>query len=249
MRGIRVERCYTCGRYRFIPAHAGNSARPSLAARQPAVHPRACGEFQIDHAGGLAADGSSPRMRGIRLVPTVYITSGRFIPAHAGNSGARRGLDPAGPVHPRACGEFTSTGGTAVSRYGSSPRMRGIRRAVAEVPPAGRFIPAHAGNSLRQRRAGSMRAVHPRACGEFIGFDPDVAPGNGSSPRMRGIPFLQRQHFLIRRFIPAHAGNSFIRSVRHILKAVHPRACGEFSDYRRSMRQRSGSSPRMRGIR
>ena len=71
-----------------------------------AVHPRACGERVPDIlVETMASIGSSPRVRGTRLLARWGRGSLRFIPARAGNAEAlRRGGQP-WPVHPRACGE------------------------------------------------------------------------------------------------------------------------------------------------
>ena len=90
---------------RFIPAHAGNTRlRLSLRARLP-VHPRACGEHCTKKSGHRAGDGSSPRMRGTRVVTQVLAVRYRFIPAHAGNTCLPGPFQSPASVHPRACGE------------------------------------------------------------------------------------------------------------------------------------------------
>ena len=49
----------------------------------------------------------------------------------------------------------------------------------------------------------------------------------GSSPRVRGTPKITRLRLPSRRFIPARAGNSSLRTHHESPLAVHPRACGE----------------------
>ena len=187
MRGIlarqRVKPCTD----RFIPAHAGNSQALEAAASDTSVHPRACGEFVLVTADPRAASGSSPRMRGIRREYDLTETVSRFIPAHAGNSGARAGCAVWSAVHPRACGEFGIAAKPVQSGGGSSPRMRGIpaHRCRDRLPP--RFIPAHAGNSSPPTAPHESAAVHPRACGEFSAWGSESVSADGSSPRMRGI--------------------------------------------------------------
>ena len=71
--------------HRFIPAHAGNgSALHSALYRQP-VHPRACGERDLDLIEINVLGGSSPRMRGTVQIARETQQVHRFIPAHAGN--------------------------------------------------------------------------------------------------------------------------------------------------------------------
>ena len=141
---------------RFIPARAGNGPFGLADDGECPVHPRACGERETISATLAAAIGSSPRVRGtgkLRVHPracgersrtlscghggssprvrgTVADVSflavhGRFIPARAGNGSEKPCCHPL-TVHPRACGERTST-----------------------TQPASmicRFIPARAGN-------------------------------------------------------------------------------------------------------
>ena len=110
---------------RFIPAHAGNRHRTPGAAPCPAVHPRARGEQDLRRRELLTVDGSSPRTRGTDVPRYRRVGRGRFIPAHAGNSGCflRRHRKP--PVHPRARGEQRLFSSTASETSGSSPRTRG----------------------------------------------------------------------------------------------------------------------------
>ena len=73
---------------RFIPACAGNRRNPLIDCIYCAVHPRVCGE-QILHALGTRFGiGSSPRVRGTELLHIRNLSSARFIPACAGNSGS-----------------------------------------------------------------------------------------------------------------------------------------------------------------
>ena len=209
MRGtLRLRRCQWRGT-RFIPAHAGNSMPASRALRPEPVHPRACGELVHDavgfhasgrfipaHAGELLLGlceprfpgGSSPRMRGTPPETAAHRVGHRFIPAHAGNSRAyiRRWCEAYGSS-PRMRG--TLRGSSEVySPTGSSPRMRGTRRPRRAPHHPGRFIPAHAGNSLPSVAVSRRRPVHPRACGELCRVFLLPNGSNGSSPRMRGTP-------------------------------------------------------------
>jgi hypothetical protein len=90
---------------RFIPACAGNTqGRPQLCALLP-VHPRVCGEHGWVDFLRAGRTGSSPRVRGTPLTANVDGTSGRFIPACAGNTAGGDGPDRGSAVHPRVCGE------------------------------------------------------------------------------------------------------------------------------------------------
>ena len=111
------------------------------------VHPRACGELVFTLSVRYFLAGSSPRMRGTPKPRYINIAIYRFIPAHAGNSHLRLKVFGVQTVHPRACGELAHLVGSRLPVAGSSPRMRGTRLTNAAAPSAGRFIPAHAGNS------------------------------------------------------------------------------------------------------
>ena len=151
---------------RFIPAHAGNSLGINRRERLTTVHPRACGEQVMGSITCPECTGSSPRMRGTGSGVGGLAVSPRFIPAHAGNSPPRRCGRPAGPVHPRACGEQPGRPSAGPSGDGSSPRMRGTEGARPKEAYASRFIPAHAGNRPTETDPNQQGTVHPRACGE-----------------------------------------------------------------------------------
>ena len=86
MRGTQLEQIAGFRGARFIPAHAGNTERLSVARGGSAVHPRACGEHVLDCETPPEGDGSSPRMRGTLAHQKVGGDAVRFIPAHAGNT-------------------------------------------------------------------------------------------------------------------------------------------------------------------
>ncbi len=112
-----------------------------------------------------------------------------------------------------------------------------------------RFIPAHAGNTSGDGARWLKTPVHPRACGEHPDGDIPILDHPGSSPRMRGTLVAVGIETQERRFIPAHAGNTFIERNKVALSPVHPRACGEHPKKVSWSGSRIGSSPRMRGTR
>ena len=71
---------------RLIPAHAGKTLGRSHRAISAAAHPRACGENPPLHVACGGGGGSSPRMRGKRLIRVAGAHVGRLIPAHAGKT-------------------------------------------------------------------------------------------------------------------------------------------------------------------
>ena len=64
---------------------------------------------------------------------------------------------------------------------------------------------------------------------------------------MRGTALIEEARSIIRRFIPAYAGNRNRSKGPENPPPVHPRVCGEQSTVRTTSARSSGSSPRMRG--
>ncbi len=232
------------------PRTRGTPSRYHSQTYRNSVHPRARGEHGTGRLHATASCGSSPRTRGTRQRRPRQRGALRFIPAHAGNTAARRTTRPSRTVHPRARGEHPYPAGHDVNVIGSSPRTRGtpLRRGHAHL--LGRFIPAHAGNTLSISTLRVSPTVHPRARGEHAGI----------APRRRQW----------RRFIPAHAGNTSAQGMeagswfgssprtrgtplrpagQHRDAKVHPRARGEHCRLAPLTMSPSGSSPRTRGTR
>ncbi len=151
MRGTLCGRARPACKFRFIPAHAGNTSEQAKRSDRPAVHPRACGEHGRGCGVRISASGSSPRMRGTRPCRDERPPMVRFIPAHAGNTASADSFEVSAAVHPRACGEHIVKACADSARIGSSPRMRGTRHDGGEAEKCGRFIPAHAGNTRTRR--------------------------------------------------------------------------------------------------
>ena len=193
---------------RFIPAPAGNTSGATNWRPTSSVHPRACGEHPgLTFLGGDLG-GSSPRLRGTRLVAEDLPPLQRFIPAPAGNTLSGSSSRTMTTVHPRACGEHLTHRLQHVLGCGSSPRLRGTHPTLPPSSPHRRFIPAPAGNTLRRRIIPNHHAVHPRACGEHLARGERVPISAGSSPRLRGTRLLCACVGNEGRFIPAPAGNT-----------------------------------------
>ena len=171
----------------------------------------------------------------------------RFIPACAGNAAARDRVCRREPVHPRVCGERDPSEPWRGIGPGSSPRVRGTLHIWRRGAPDRRFIPACAGNAATRSTATPVAPVHPRVCGERNSAVKRYSSPSGSSPRVRGTRAGSRGSALVRRFIPACAGNAPAPSPGSRPPTVHPRVCGERSHRCESDRVRAGSSPRVRG--
>ena len=105
--------------------------------------------------------------------------------------------------------------------------MRGthLRNQVKNL--SDRIIPADAGNTCTLLLIRILKRDHPRGCGEHSLFVMALNRFRGSSPRMRGTPYMME-----------HGA---------ITVPDHPRGCGEHTlDFWQLLADR-GSSPRMRG--
>ena len=91
-----------------------------------------------------------PRLRGELGEKVVEsINRLRFIPAYAGNSASVTPIDLTKSVHPRLRGELSEGAGLRISGDGSSPLTRGTLKSSTRICERNRFIPAYAGNSLK----------------------------------------------------------------------------------------------------
>ena len=193
---------------RFIPARAGNTPSITTACRPSTVHPRAGGEHSVARSSSVSWYGSSPRGRGTRCAREGHRRSRRFIPARAGNTRAASVVLLEWTVHPRAGGEHFVLDTEAAIVTGSSPRGRGTPQSVERARNGLRFIPARAGNTRPRTSRATRATVHPRAGGEHPALLRTSPGSNGSSPRGRGTLERAILREVIRRFIPARAGNT-----------------------------------------
>ncbi len=241
-------------RQRGTHSRAGSSPRPR-GTREHAQHRARVRRFIPAPAGNTVATqndvrhiiGSSPRPRGTLADARHVQREGRFIPAPAGNTSARSSAGSPTAVHPRARGEHHRAIESVKGRDGSSPRPRGTQPPERDPLLAHRFIPAPAGNTSRSGNCRAGRTVHPRARGEHCRVSCAKSASPGSSPRPRGTLGPAQKLLLLRRFIPAPAGNTRRTARERRRASVHPRARGEHSSARIRMISSSGSSPRPRG--
>src|SRR5208337_4834775 len=129
--------------------------------------------------------------------------------------------------HPRACGEHHLLTVVPGCSRGSSPRLRGTQRAVLAAGLVNRIIPAPAGNTATTNIVSLASSDHPRACGEHKSGIARKLSDAGSSPRLRGTREMSFFQLLVRRIIPAPAGNTTHPSIVLPTPTDHPRACGE----------------------
>ena len=130
---------------RSIPACAGEP--PDAGARRggTGVYPRVCGGTLQYTDMRVALRGLSPRVRGNHQHPVHQRTTGRSIPACAGEPSCSMWLGVSSGVYPRVCG------GTLILHLcwplgsGLSPRVRGNPLLATHCLALRRSIPACAG--------------------------------------------------------------------------------------------------------
>ena len=186
MRGKQLDVTANLCQSRIIPAHAGQTANGPIQGRAHPDHPRACGANALHRRSSRSIRGSSPRMRGKRVVRRLQVRERRIIPAHAGQTRRISRSLIGSPDHPRACGANPRRVMPISSRVGSSPRMRGKPATLAKIQGVDWIIPAHAGQTRVEDAASLVAADHPRACGANPSSSPSTWNHAGSSPRMRG---------------------------------------------------------------
>ena len=89
----------------IIPACAGSTDRHPHGGRAEKDHPRLCGEHDRQGTELLRGTGSSPLVRGARLLLCVDGYQARIIPACAGSTPCSALRCPSSRDHPRLCGE------------------------------------------------------------------------------------------------------------------------------------------------
>ena len=93
----------------------------------------------------------------------------------------------------------------------------------------------------------SMRRAHPRVCGADIFVKALVGALTGSSPRVRGRPYLPGVTGPDTGLIPACAGQTPFPNVGQARHRAHPRVCGADLPLAHLLSGVNGSSPRVRG--
>ncbi len=231
----------------IIPACAGNTNYDAYALRKAWDHPRVCGEHSNRQRSGVLRWGSSPRVRGTPKEWDRQKRAERIIPACAGNTCGSTPTLGASWDHPRVCGEHEKDFARGVYWRGSSPRVRGTRRAGRPARRLPGIIPACAGNTTSPSNCRTSNWDHPRVCGEHAGFVVPFDADRGSSPRVRGTQQPARVLKCGIGIIPACAGNTTSTAGRLLRTRDHPRVCGEHFKARSVLICAAGSSPRVRG--
>ena len=211
----------------LIPAHAGKTPPSGPCRARARAHPRSRGENDSGYQPEQVAEGSSPLTRGKPLIQARRIHAQGLIPAHAGKTSVSRPTIRYPEAHPRSRGENSDPGVPTHTTTGSSPLTRGKRldRCVAQLTHG--LIPAHAGKTLRSRRAGRRSRAHPRSRGENEVSVRRCSSGEGSSPLTRGKRATLSPVNTHPRLIPAHAGKTPSPHRSRTPWPAHPRSRGE----------------------
>ena len=130
---------------------------------------------------------------------------------------------------------------------GLSPRERGNHRGRHRRRARRGSIPARAGEPTPYRPTDRRAPVYPRASGGTVEDELGVGTGYGLSPRERGNLDHDPVSLVVRRSIPARAGEPPRSAAPFPVRAVYPRASGGTSGIRRRAFCRLGLSPRERG--
>ena len=130
------------------------------------VYPRWRGE--LDRTASVVSSGSglSPLARGTTVFANLWTLAIRFIPAGAGNTGARNTKPCICSVYPRWRGEHWLCNSSTHDHVGLSPLARGTPNHAPLFTASARFIPAGAGNTCAPVLCRSYRSVYPRWRGE-----------------------------------------------------------------------------------
>ena len=131
----------------IIPAYAGSTPCRGCRAVCTGDHPRIRGEHLVDPLPSGHDGGSSPHTRGARLRLVEIELAAGIIPAYAGSTSGRRGMERHGRDHPRIRGEHSRATIRPQTVQGSSPHTRGALRRYERLRAQFGIIPAYAGST------------------------------------------------------------------------------------------------------
>ena len=191
-------------------------------------HPRACGVYGKKNVFTFEAEGSSPRVRGLRGRCWRPWCALRIIPARAGFTGVSSLMTPRCRDHPRTRGVYPGYDGDLDLSVGSSPHARGLRDVRGSFLCVCRIIPARAGFTAETPENQPKTTDHPRTRGVY-GTPPCTTHTlPGSSPHARGLPGHQKPEVSDMGIIPARAGFTPSPSRACTRSSDHPRTRGVY---------------------
>ncbi len=167
-----------------------------------------CGEHTEGTSKTARWQGSSPHVRGAQCSLFFLCLLQGIIPACAGSTPWPTLAVSCAGDHPRMCGEHGTRQCDPTRMEGSSPHVRGAPSMVLDVGTNIGIIPACAGSTGREGRAGGLQRDHPRMCGEHsVGGAGGLSVG-GSSPHVRGARLSGYYLSWRSGIIPACAGST-----------------------------------------
>ena len=193
-----------------IPAWAGETVVRICSSRALRVYPRVGGGNARGEKKARCSRGLSPRGRGKRRIRIRRRGRRRSIPAWAGETCGCRTLWGAGRVYPRVGGGNQCRSRIPRRAKGLSPRGRGKPMSLLTTGPAGRSIPAWAGETHIGPPAGTSPPVYPRVGGGNPSMSIWAKEKVGLSPRGRGKRVGIQVKTAYWRSIPAWAGETAV---------------------------------------
>ena len=159
-------------------------------------HPRMCGEHTVTAVDAMMDGGSSPHVRGARIVSLARFSTTGIIPACAGSTHLRQSAWPVDRDHPRMCGEHDAVPELSACDSGSSPHVRGAHFENSIIPRKRKdnwlfFIQFRFENFLAFRYL--LALLHPflgvptkdpsfASLGRLINCNPSQSTGDQSAP-------------------------------------------------------------------
>ena len=226
MRGQRMPPVIRGIQYRIIPARAGPTRAKNWLLENTPDHPRSCGANVFVCCVLYCSYGSSPLVRGQRVLSIAFGTPERIIPARAGPTQILSFNSALWADHPRSCGANAIAGVYDKIHLGSSPLVRGQQANTYGSQTTARIIPARAGPTYRGTTSGGTGSDHPRSCGANGQVRVHFNDAFGSSPLVRGQPHALQGLQVTGRIIPARAGPTHPGYGRTRTWPDHPRSCG-----------------------
>ena len=211
----------------LIPARAGSTLWIRCPVRRHGAHPRPCGEHTVWISRVAALPGSSPPVRGARVVGVVAGVRLGLIPARAGSTILLLIPSTLVRAHPRPCGEHKIFGREKLASKGSSPPVRGAPSTIFRCDSYIGLIPARAGSTVWFYLSPLLIRAHPRPCGEHTRLGGVSIGVTGSSPPVRGALAQFTCPTRSVGLIPARAGSTVDVSQEAAPAGAHPRPCGE----------------------
>ena len=174
-------------------------------------------------------------------------STGRSIPACAGEPVGEFGDEGSSEVYPRVCGGTDGRAQNVRGLEGLSPRVRGNPGHRRRGRPSAGSIPACAGEPAGYIAKYMTKEVYPRVCGGTCERCGERIRRKGLSPRVRGNRGVVCDPCLPSGSIPACAGEPIPSARWYSLAEVYPRVCGGTDNPTLRQLFDEGLSPRVRG--